>query len=97
MQPVLLFQTGCDSYKPFRPEPRGRPGPGLFSGEKGYFDVTPIVLDPLLGNSEKKELPPEDHRPHLDTDIPELADEAQDAGKPCSEKTMPHSHEDVDF
>jgi hypothetical protein len=40
LQSVLLLQAGCSHFKPGEiKEEDLKEGPGLFSGEKGYFEV----------------------------------------------------------
>ena len=40
LQSVLLLQAGCSHFKPGKiPEDDMADGPGLFSGEKGYFEL----------------------------------------------------------
>lgn len=61
LQSVLLLQAGCSHFEP-RPIKKDNKieGPGLFSGEKGYFD--PIMS--YEGTAQRKE--PEEARGPLD-------------------------------
>lgn len=74
-QPVLLLQTGCDHYEPLKVrDSRMQEGPGLFSGEKGYFDLSSGLQlnDKTLKVKAKR--PPEEEintRRPLKTDLDE--------------------------
>lgn len=73
-QPVLLLQTGCDHYEPLKVrDSRMQEGPGLFSGEKGYFDLSSGLQ--LNGKSFKVKSKPQEEaintRRPLKTDLDE--------------------------
>jgi len=70
LQPVLLLQTGCEHYKPFKVrEGRMKEGPGLFSGDKGYFEVQTDMDLTEMRKSKKSADEDYNTRRHLDTDV----------------------------
>jgi hypothetical protein len=41
---MAILSTGCDQVKPLKmPTDTTKEGPGLFSGDKGYWDLTEIA------------------------------------------------------
>ena len=72
LQSVLLLQAGCSSFEP-RPIKTNnkREGPGLFSGEKGYFEPDVFSFSKPKPKSDEPERAPLDLPPDYDLRAPE--------------------------